>query len=150
MILQIAVGVCLGIVFAAILLRYWRPILRVGLRLLVLVLLISPLIAVAVYAVIHMGLAAVMGIASAALAVVAMSYGAAQLVEVVEIKYSDSWVSDFERLLKGKAPWDMRKRQPLRFLVATVFVLAGATVIAGIFLGGAAFGSYVYVKLGGH
>lgn len=129
MVLEIAIGVALGIVLAVVALRYWRQILSSSLLLLLLLLILGVVVwlgfyfwekrsTVAIYAGVALALAVLYGLPF-------YIYGH------VATKYPQLY-----SLLKGEAPWNVASRAPVRLLIMSLFALTVAS--AGV---GALFGS---------
>ena len=129
MVLEIAVGVCLGLVAAVVLLKYWKVIL-VGLWALIFwAAAIALLITIAVVTWKSLGgrLLALIG----AILVLAILAFLASFVHRAIIMFFPS----LEAVLKGSAPWDTAARIPIRVLAIGAFVLAVAGICVGVILG---------------
>jgi hypothetical protein len=138
MIIQIALGVALGIVGAVVVLRYWRQIFASSVFMLVMLAIVGILVWLGYFVWERRHSVAVYGGALLALAVL---YG---IPFYLYHRFKTS-SPRFNAITQGTAPWDTAARQPLRLLIMAAFALLVAAAGIGALLGsvwlvGAAFG----------
>lgn len=140
MILEIAAGVCLGIVGAVALLLYWRRIFSVLAALTVWFIVIGGLVWGASSAWSHRA-ALKRSTAIHVLAALAVVAGAA--APLLTYKYAARRYPDLRALLFGEPPWDQAARTPVRYLLILLMAVGGAAIGAAGCFGAARIGDWV-------
>ena len=124
MIVEIALGVCIGIVLAALVLKNWRQLLAGSVWLLVAAIVVGLLVTVGVLVWLNLEKIAIY---VGAVILVVILYGVPFLAyNRVSKKYPS-----FGLLLRGEAPWNTASRLPVRLVVMAVF----AVTVAGFGIG---------------
>ena len=124
MILEIAIGVCLGVVLAALVLKYWRQLLASSVWLLIAAVVFGLLITVGILVWLNLEKIAIY---VGAILLVVVLYGVPfWAYNKVSKKYPG-----FGLLLRGEAPWNTASRLPVRLVVMAVFAVA----VAGLGIG---------------
>ena len=124
MILEIAIGVCLGIVLAALVLKYWRQLLASSVWLLIAAVVFGLLITVGILVWLNLEKIAIY---VGAILLVVVLYGVPfWAYNKVSKKYRG-----FGLLLRGEAPWNTASRLPVRLVAMAVFAVA----VAGLGIG---------------
>ena len=129
MIIEIASGVCLGIVAAAFLLKNWRSLLDGSLMLIFWALVLAALLFVAAF--VWENIAKVLIYSGAFISVIVL-YGIPFALYGAALKRYPS----LNALVKGDAPWNTVAKLPLRLITMALLAISVATVGVGGLLGG--------------
>jgi hypothetical protein len=136
MVVDIALGVCLGIVLAALVLRHWRQLIAGSLTIIAGALVIGFLIFLGTLVWSHFADIATIAGAFVALAVL---YGVPFWVYG---RVASAYPS-FNALIKGDPPWNRPARVPARLLVMAVFAISVAALGIGALLGSVSLIDYI-------
>src|SRR3989338_3326896 len=107
MILEIAIGICLGIVLAALVLKHWRQLLDDAVWLLIVAIVLGLLVTIGILVWLNLDKIA---IPVGAVLLVGVLYG----VPFWAYKKVSKKYPGFGHLLRGEAPWNTASRLPVR------------------------------------
>jgi hypothetical protein len=131
MVFEIAAGVCLGIVAAVVVLRYWRQLLKVSWFLVFWVVVVAALSWGGTRVWAHIGgILTTAGTVALAFACILVMMG----IPLGGYQYAARRFPGLGALLHGKPPWDRPARVPARLLLMALFAAGVAALgIGGLF-----------------